>query len=309
MSPVSKKIAPGAYQALRDALPVVFWFKRPFESFVRTALRDSPELLAGLNFGEPKRIVADQLVGRLVANEGRYHEVTIQLMVEVGSMRRFPDLEKHENSKQLVAEAEKAVAELQRWTQRYQEVLAERDRLEVEARGIRAQQDALRKFGQDLEALKTRFLEMRQTGDAAGRGNDFQGFLRDLFALFDMEPRLAYSLEHEQIDGSLSFDTDDYILEARWRKEPTSRDHLDVFAQKVRRKGKNALGLYVSVNGFTSDGLETYKEETPFMTMDGRDLFLVLDQRVRLDDLLRRKKRHANETGDCNFPATRLVND
>lgn len=309
MSPLSKKIAPGAYQALRDALPVVFWFKRPFESFLRTALRDSPELLAGLNFGEPKRIVADQLVGRLVANEGRYHEVTIQLMVEVGSMRRFPDLEKHENSKQLVAEAEKAVAELQHWTKQHQEVLAERDRLEAEARATRAQQDALRKFGQDLEALKTRFLEMQQTGDVAGRGSDFQGFLRDLFALFDMEPRLAYSLEHEQIDGSLSFDTDDYILEARWRKEPTSRDHLDVFAQKVRRKGKNALGLYVSVNGFTSDGLETYKEETPFMTMDGRDLFLVLDQRVRLDDLLRRKKRHANETGDCYFPATRLVND
>jgi hypothetical protein len=309
MSPVSKRIAPGAYQALRDALPVVFWFKRPFESFVRTALRDNPELLSGLNFGEPKRIVADHLVGRLVSNEGRYHEVTIQLMVEVGSMRRFPDLANHENAKQLVAEAEKAVAELRRWTEQYQEVLAERDRVEAEARALHAQQDALRKFGQDLDALKGRFLEMRKTDNAAERGNDFQGFLRDLFALFDMEPRLAYSLEHEQIDGSLSFDTDDYILEARWRKEPTSREQLDVFAQKVRRKGKNALGLYVSVSGFTSDGLETYKEETPFMTMDGRDVFLVLDQRVRLDDVLRRKKRHANETGDCYYPATRLVND
>ncbi len=174
---------------------------------------------------------------------------------------------------------------------------------------MRAQQDALRKFGQDLDALKARFLQMQQTDNPSVRGTDFQGFLRDLFALFDMEPRLAYSLEHEQIDGSLSFDTDDYILEARWRKDPTSRDQLDVFAQKVRRKGKNALGLYVSVNGFTSDGLETYKEETPFMTMDGVDLFLVLDQRVRLDDLLRRKKRYANETGDCSFPATRMVGD
>ena len=222
-------------------------------------------------------------------------------------MRRFPDLEKHDNAVKLVADAQEAVAELGRWTELYREVLAERDRAEAEARATRAHEDALRKFGQDLNGLKTRFLEMQQRKDAAQRGNEFQTFLRDLFALFDMEPRLAYSLEHEQIDGSLSFDTDDYILEARWRKDLTSRDHLDVFAQKVRRKGKNALGLYVSVNGFTRDGLETYKEETPFMTMDGRDLFLVLDQRVRLDDLLRRKKRHANETGDCNYPATRLV--
>jgi hypothetical protein len=309
MSPTAKRVAPGAYQALRDALPVVFWFKRPFESFVRTALRDNPEVLSGINFGEPKRIVADQLVGRLVANEGKYREVTVQFMVEIASMRRFPDLEKHDNAKQLVAEAEKAVAELRHWTEQYRDVLAEHDRVESEARALRAQQEAFRKFGQDLDTLRSRFLEMRGAHDPAERGTDFQGFLRDLFALFDMEPRLAYSLDHEQIDGSLSFDTDDYILEARWRKEPTSRDHLDVFAQKVRRKGKNALGLYVSVNGFSSDGLETYKEETPFMTMDGVDLYLVLDQRIRLDDLLRRKKRHANETGDCSFPATRMVGD
>lgn len=190
MSRVSKRIAPGAYQALRDALPVVFWFKRPFEGFVRTALRDNPELLSSLNFGEPKRIVADHLVERMVSNESQYHEVTIQFMVEVGSMQRFPDLEKHENSKQLIADAEKAVAELRCWTERYQEVLAERDRLQAEARAIRDRQDALRKFGQDLDALKARFLEMQLADDAAGRGNDFQRFLRDIFALFDMEPRL-----------------------------------------------------------------------------------------------------------------------
>jgi hypothetical protein len=46
----SKRISPGAYQALREALPVVFFYKRPFESYLRMALRDHPELLAGLNF-------------------------------------------------------------------------------------------------------------------------------------------------------------------------------------------------------------------------------------------------------------------
>jgi hypothetical protein len=309
MSTGTKRIAPGAYQALRDALSVVFWYRRPFQNFLRAALRETPELLAGLNFDEPERVVADHLVDRLLRKEAAYRDLTVQLMLEAASMRRFPDLERHENAKELIAEAERAVAELGRWTDRYRDELAEHDRVEAEARASRSQQEALRKFGQDLDALKARFLDMQNGGDAAGRGNQFQGFLRDLFALFDMEPRLAYSLEHEQIDGSLSFDTDDYIVEARWRKEPTNREHLDVLAQKVRRKGKNALGLYASVNGFTRDGLDTYKEGTPFVTLDGHDLFLVLDQRVRLDDLLRRKKRHANETGDCYYPASRLVSD
>lgn len=41
--------------------------------------------------------------------------------------------------------------------------------------------------------------------------------------------------------------------------------------------------------------------------MDGADLLCVLDQRVRLDNLLRRKKRHANETGQCFFPVKAML--
>jgi len=40
------------------------------------------------------------------------------------------------------------------------------------------------------------------------------------------------------------------------------------------------------------------------MTIDGPDLMAVLERRVRLDDLLRSKKRYANETGSCYFPAS-----
>lgn len=309
MSPAGKRIAPGAYQALRDSLPVVFWFKRPFENFLRAALREHPELLVGLNFGDLKRNVADQLVDRMLQREDRYREVTLQLMIEIASIQRFPDLEKHEDARERVGEAEKAVAEVRRWTEPYRQVIAERDRVQAEARAQRAQQDALRKFSQDLDDLKSRFVQLDKSGDVAARGNAFQNFLAELFSLFDMEPRLDYSLEREEIDGSLSFDTDDYILEARWRRQPTSREYVDVFATKVRRKGKNALGLFVSVNGFTKDALDSYREATPFTTMDGVDLFAVLDQRVRLDDLLRRKKRHANETGECFYPAARLLTD
>ena len=33
----------------------------------------------------------------------------------------------------------------------------------------------------------------------------------------------------------------------------------------------------------------------------------VLDERIVLDELLQRKKRHANETGECYFPASRML--
>jgi hypothetical protein len=167
---------------------------------------------------------------------------------------------------------------------------------------------ALRKFTDDLRALEAEFLAMHASEESPqDRGRRFQDFLTALFELFDLEPRLAYSLQSEQIDGSVTFDTDDYIVEARWRKDPVERDDADVFASNVKRKGKNALGLFVSVSGFTRGALNAYSEATPFMAMDGVDLMAVLGQQIRLDDLLRRKKRYANETGACFFPVSRIT--
>lgn len=39
----------------------------------------------------------------------------------------------------------------------------------------------------------------------------------------------------------------------------------------------------------------------------GDDIYLVLDERLTLDVLLRAKKRHVNETGDCYFAARNLL--
>lgn len=44
-----------------------------------------------------------------------------------------------------------------------------------------------------------------------------------------------------------------------------------------------------------------------FWPHDGRtDLFMVLDDRIRLDDALRAKRRHANDTGSCHHPVGRF---
>lgn len=75
----------------------------------------------------------------------------------------------------------------------------------------------------------------------------------------------------------------------------------------MRRKGKNALGLFISIAGMSRDAIEQYSESTPFLVLDGSDLYLVLDQRVRLDDLLNLKRRHANETGGCFLPASSVL--
>lgn len=201
------------------------WFKPAFQGFVTTSLRDYPELVAGLDFSDVKRKVADELVRRLVTQETRYQDVAIRLMLEIAAMTRFPDIEKIRDPADRatrLAEAREAVARLQGITGQFSDRLQEQERLRAEWEASKAQAEALRRFDDDVAALKARFLELQMATDPRQRGYDFEVLLSELFKLFDMEPRLAYRTETEQIDGSLSFDTDDYILEAKWIAEPGS---------------------------------------------------------------------------------------
>lgn len=306
-----QRISAQAYQALRDALPTIMWHKRAFESFLRDALRSHPDLLAGLDFnGATKRETADALINRLVANERTFQQTTIDLMLDVAAMTQFRDVEKikeADNRALRLQEAHDAVGRLRTVTARYREEAEARERSAAAREAEAARQAGIKQFADELSALRDRYIAMHSSTDPHKRGKEFEVLLTDVFLLFDMEPRLAYNLAREQIDGSLSFDTDDYIVEARWRQEVTGREHLDVFKSKVERKGRNALGIFVSVNAFSSDALAQYDSSSPIVVFTGDDLFMVLDGRIGLDDLLRAKKRHVNETGDCNLPARSMV--
>jgi hypothetical protein len=308
MAQPGRRISPNAYRALREALPIVFFYKRPYESYLRTALRDAPSILAGTNFSDLKRVVADHVVESLQVSEDVYQDVAIELMLSVAAMERFPDLEGLDDAEVRVAEARAAVAEMARLTAQFEQIQAAQQQGETARQSARERAAESRAFADELRGLKERFLELAAMDNKPQvRGHLFEGFLAQLFTLFDLEPRLAYVLPTEQIDGSVTFDTDDYIVEARWRMSPASRADADAFAAKVRRKGKNALGLFLSVSGFSSDLLAVYADSTPFIAVDGADLVAVLEERVRLDDLLRRKKRHANETGHCFLPVAHIA--
>lgn len=301
-------ISPGAYGALSEALAVIYWNRSAFHRFMRSFLREQPKLLAGIDFTGAKREAADEIVDRLMANEPRYHDLTWRLMDDVAGRESFPNLAKQENAAYLTEQARAAVAELRRYTIDHAAQQRANDEFARKLADFREENRSVQTFTRTLETLKAEFLAMSaDDSNPQQRGLDFEPFLYKLFALFDLEPRLKYSLEYEQIDGAMSFDTDDYIIEAKWWKPPIQPAHLDALAMKVGRKAKNTLGLFISISGFTSGAFNAYQERTPLITMDGDDLYCVLDQRVRLDDLLKRKKRHASETGSCHFPARQMI--
>ena len=104
-------------------------------------------------------------------------------------------------------------------------------------------------------------------------------------------------------DGAFSLDGTDCFLEAKWEKHKIERADQDEFVSKVGRKLDNTLGLFLSMSGFQYTALSKHSDRRfTIILMEGPDLMAVLEQRIDFAEMLRRKRRHATETGQIFFP-------
>lgn len=155
------------------------------------------------------------------------------------------------------------------------------------------------------QSLSTKLLGL-QSLSPQERGLQFEGFLGELFAVHDLAPRGSFRLVGEQVDGSFRLRTDTYLVEAKWQGPQIGFGDLMAFSGKVSGKAAWALGLFVSISGFTGDGLEAFSRgrQTNLICMDGLDLYEVLSRRVPLVSVLEEKARRAAETNQA-FVAVR----
>lgn len=303
---MAQRISPNALQALTDSLATVFWFKGDLRAYLIAATGD-PTLIASLDWDTYKRRIADEFVQRLAGEQDTYREVLVRLMVDVAAIDDFPKLKGVDDEADKVAEAKAAITELRKYIKPYEEEMLEREKAEqkiVEARSAAVEQ---RNFQGKLAELKGRYGALVSMDDPRARGLALEPLLRDLFALFDLDPRGSFALRGEQIDGSFSLGETHFLLEAKWTKDLIERKDLDGFKAKVERKIENTLGLFVSVNGFQENAVRDHSSGALMLLMNGADLYMVLDGRVDLVALLKRKLRHASQTGEVLFEATQML--
>ena len=114
-----------------------------------------------------------------------------------------------------------------------------------------------------------------------------------------MDPKSSFKIKGEQIDGAFTFNNDEYLVEAKWRNDPTSIGDLDSFSGKLQRRLENTLGLFISINGFSPDAITAFSSGRKLMLlMDGSDIIAILEERISLPNLLKRNKRAAAQTGN-----------
>lgn len=292
-----KRVSFAALEALREALACVWWYRGDLERFIR-AYVPHPEVISRLDFHGTKRDVARQLTDALAA-DSQYTPALLDLMSELSSLDdSFPHLERLDDGKAKVDAARAAIRALRKQYGDHAELVADREATAKRREEARRLADSRRASREKLDELKTRYVSMLQI-PAQKRGYELQSLLRDLFELFDLDPKTSFALAGEQIDGAFTFDGDDYLIEARWREKPADPAALRDFAGKIETKLKTTLGVFISINSFTEAAVANHSRKGANMVLvDGDDLYAILDDRIPLPEALRRKRRHASQTGD-----------
>lgn len=160
----------------------------------------------------------------------------------------------------------------------------------------------------DAAALTTQLMEVSSLPPQK-RGFAFEPFLSNLFAAFDLAPRGSFRLIGEQIDGSFHLHADTYLVEAKWHGPLIAAADLLTFSAKVDGKAAWSRGLFISMSGFTPDGIDAFGRgrRTNLICMDGLDLYEVLSRRVSLVAVLDAKARRAAETNAAYVPVRELT--
>lgn len=304
---MAKRLSPAAIIALKEALCSVYWYKSDLRGFLQLCL-SNPTVLNTFNWQNYKRQIASEIVDFLVAGQDKHLGDLTRICYELCKITDFSHLKPLDDGPQKIDRARSAVNQLKKLVEPHQDILKEQDDIK------RRQEDAAQKLRenaavrQKLEAIKARYMALVSAEDVQARGYELERIMYDLFELFDLDPKASFRNLGEQIDGAFSLDGTEYLFEAKWHKTFVDKSEMAAFSDKVNTKLENTLGVFLSINGFSSDGVTAHQAGgASIILMDGSDLMAVLEERIDFVSLLLRKKRHAAQTGSIYLTYYRMV--
>jgi hypothetical protein len=141
-------------------------------------------------------------------------------------------------------------------------------------------------FKRESDLLLMMFDELAGASDHQQRGYLLQDLLNRLFQLHEVPVHQAFTRNAggEQIDGAFRLDGWHYIIECRWREKLTDIREVDGLQGQVRRSGKQAMGVFWSINGWSENvpGLLKQNPEKDVLLLEGHALRCTLARQIDL---------------------------
>ncbi len=191
------------------------------------------------------------------------------------------------------AEAERTISHLKT----LQEI---RDHKIHEQRKERMQKETAAKApSATLPDLKNKFIALLQ-GEVTGakRGYALEDVLQTLAKLSSLDATEPFRVNGEQIDGSVKYDGEHYLVEAKWQDKAASNEAVYQFAGKIEGK-MYGRGIFVSIHGFSENVVSSLVTGKAIKTIfvDGGDLIVVLEGLIGFAEMLDRKIKFAQTKG------------
>ena len=126
------------------------------------------------------------------------------------------------------------------------------------------------------------------------------------YLTFRLEARFGESVSRSTVRSLWGTTT---ICEAKWQEAAAIQGDLRDLDGAVGSSLDNTLGLFISINGFSRDAIDSYVQGSrpKIICMDGGDVMLVVENRIELPELLQRKKDLASEKRRVFVPAEEIL--
>jgi restriction endonuclease Mrr len=161
---------------------------------------------------------------------------------------------------------------------------------------------------EDINAEFVRLLTAKEL-TPQNRGYKLEDLFFDLLHFNEFEHTRPYRTPNgEQIDGHFRYEKFDYLVEAKWTKDPTKQEDLSIFDGKIRGKAQSTRGFFISANGFDENAISKFSGDAPrILLMTGEDMALVLGGQVLLADAMRAKIDSIVRYGNILFSLRRIA--
>lgn len=155
------------------------------------------------------------------------------------------------------------------------------------------------------------FDDMANSNDYQKRGFFLQDLLNKLFLIHEIPVVKSFQRNDggEQIDGAFSYRGWHYIVECKWTRKLSDIRDLDSLSGKVARSGRQSMGLFLSIEGW-SENVPILLKQNPdksIILMEGYDLRTVLCGGLELERLLDAKLAKLNIESEPFFSAAQIL--
>lgn len=295
---------------MKGCILSIFWPKKDIVDFMKKVGCTSRELMPESEYKELHRA---EIVDKIFTNLEKRSDSGIGqfrcMLKELTEWNYFDPYYFQKLNKLSESEAKRNISHLKQLQEiRDYKIKQERQRQE--------EQERKRKdISISINELKEIFLNLFSGKDQNGkeinaqrRGYLFEEFLKKLFLNEGIEVTELFKIVGEQIDGSIKYDGEHYIIEAKWHDKWSASDSLYQFAAKVEGK-MYGRGVFISVNGFSPDSVQALTTGKALRTIlvDGGDLVPITEGMYTLREMLDNKIKAAQTMGRIYVDSTNLA--